>query len=101
MFPAQVNVFILHKFRLDRIEVRKNVMPINLESLSSTAQRAFLARLAHALTICARDTYEVGTENVLDSRTLRAYNELLLRVSGSVVSHLSGRKGIPYNASLR
>ena len=68
-------------------------MPINLESLSSTAQRAFLARLAHALAICARDTYEVGTENVLDSRTLRAYNELLLRVSGSVVSHLSGSKG--------
>jgi hypothetical protein len=70
-------------------------MPLNLESLSSTAKTAFLARLAHTLTICARDTYEVGTENVLDSRTLRAYNELLHRVSGSVVSHRSGSEGYP------
>jgi hypothetical protein len=52
-----------------------------------------LARIAHTLTISARDTYEVGTENVLDPRTLRAYNELLHRVTSSVVSHLSGSQG--------
>jgi hypothetical protein len=52
-----------------------------------------LARIAHALTVCARDTYEVGTDNVLSPQKLRAYNELLHRVTGSLVSHLSGEKG--------
>src|SRR5437899_10465287 len=68
-------------------------MPLNLESLSDAARTALLARIAHTLTICARDTYEVGTKNVLDPQTLRAYNELLHRVTGSVVSHLSGSQG--------
>jgi hypothetical protein len=49
-----------------------------------------LARLAHMLTICARDTYEFGTEDVLNPQTLRAYNELLHQVIGSVVSRLAG-----------
>jgi hypothetical protein len=52
-----------------------------------------LARLAAALTICARDTYEVGTEGVLQPRALRAYNELLHRVTGAVLDHLSGIDG--------
>jgi hypothetical protein len=68
-------------------------MSLNTESLSSAARTAFLARIAHTLTVCARDTYEVGTENVLDHQTLRAYNELLHRVTSSVVSHLSGSQG--------
>src|SRR5271156_2261554 len=68
-------------------------MSLNLELLSDTAKTAFLARLAKTLTICARDTYEIGTENVIDSRTLRAYNELQHGVSGAVVSHLSGLEG--------
>ena len=45
------------------------------------------------LTISARDTYEVGTEHVLDPETLRAYNELLHRVTGSVVNPLSSSPG--------
>ena len=52
-----------------------------------------MTRIAHTLTICARDTYEVGTEHVLDPETLRAYNELLHRVTGSVVSPLSSSPG--------
>jgi hypothetical protein len=68
-------------------------MPLNLESLSVAARTAVLAHIAHALTICARDTYEVGTENVLNPQTLRGYNELLHRVTGSVVDHLSQKKG--------
>jgi hypothetical protein len=67
--------------------------PLNFELLSDSAKAALLARLAHTLTICARDTYEVGTENVLDCRTLRAYNELLHQVTGSVVSRLTGSDG--------
>lgn len=68
-------------------------MPLNLESLSDAAKAALLARLANTLTICARNTYEVGTENVVDSQTLRSYNELLHRVTGSVATHLAGSEG--------
>ena len=65
-------------------------MSLNLESLSDDAKTALLARIAHTLAICARDTYEFGTENVLNPQMLRAYNELLHQVIGSVVSRLAG-----------
>ena len=68
-------------------------MSLNIESLSPAAKTALLARIAYTLTVCARETYEVGTENVLDPQTLRAYNEVLHRVTSSVVSHLSGAQG--------
>jgi hypothetical protein len=68
-------------------------MPLNLESLPDAAKATLLARLANTLTICARNTYEVGTENVFDSQTLRSYNELLHQVTGSVVTHLAGSEG--------
>jgi hypothetical protein len=68
-------------------------MALNLESLSDSTRVAILAHIAQELTISARDTYEVGTENVLNPHTLRAYNELLHRVTGSVVDHLSRNKG--------
>jgi hypothetical protein len=56
-------------------------MPLDLESLSDAAKTVFLARMAHTLTICARDTYEVGTDDVREAQTLCAYNELLHVVS--------------------
>ncbi|SRR6266849_9914562 len=65
-------------------------MHLNLESLSDDAKTAYLARVAHTLTICARDTYEFGTEDVLNPQMLRAYNELLHQVIGSIVSRLAG-----------
>lgn len=65
-------------------------MAMNLESVPESAETALVTRIAHTLTICARETYEVGTEHVLDPETLRAYNELLHRVTGSVVNRLSG-----------
>ena len=71
-------------------------MPLNLESLSDAAKAALLARIAYTFTICARDTYEVGTENVIEAQTLRAYNELLHHVTGSVVSQLSGSQGYSF-----
>jgi hypothetical protein len=71
----------------------ENRMAINLESVPGGAETELLTRIAHTLTICARDTYEVGTEHVLDPGTLRAYNELLHRVTGSVVSPLSSSPG--------
>ncbi len=66
---------------------------MNIQSLSHSARIKLLARLAHTLTICARDTYEVGTEGVVEPRALRAYNELLHRVTGSVVDHILGKEG--------
>ena len=39
-------------------------MPLNVESLSSHEKTVLLARLASKLTVCARDTYEVGTDRV-------------------------------------
>jgi hypothetical protein len=66
---------------------------IKTKSLSPSARTALLARIAHILTISARDTYEVGTENVLEPRILRSYNELLHRVTGAVVHHVLGTDG--------
>ncbi len=77
-----------------------NHLRLNTDSLSRSAQTELLARIAHELTICARDTYEVGTENVLEPRVLRAYNELLHRVTGAVGSHIPGADVYPLEAIL-
>ena len=66
---------------------------MNTESLSRAERTAVLARIAHALTICARDTYEVGTESVLEPQVLRSYNELLHRVTAAVRDHVLGTDG--------
>ena len=68
-------------------------MPLNVESLSSHEKTVLVARLASELTVCARDTYEVGTDRVLHPEVLRAYNELLHRVTDAVRNHLLGTEG--------
>ena len=68
-------------------------MSLNLTSLSNHEKAILLARLANILTICPRDTYEVGSEVVLQPGVLRAYNELLHRVTGAVRDHLLGTEG--------
>lgn len=73
-------------------------MPLDLESLPDAAKTAFLARIAHTPTICARETYEVGTENVLEPQTLRAFYELLHVVTGSVVSRLAESPGYTFQS---
>ena len=65
---------------------------MNTESLSRAERTAVLARLACELTICARTTYEVGTENVLEPQVLRSYNELLHRVTAAVREHVVGKE---------
>jgi hypothetical protein len=69
-------------------------MFVNINSLSQSAKIMSLARLAHILTVCARSTYEAGTENVREPKVLRAYNELQHRVTGAVRDHIMGRGGI-------
>jgi hypothetical protein len=66
------------------------MMRLDLKSLSYDAKTALLVRIVHTLTICARDSYEVGTEEVLNPQILRAYNELLHQVTGSIVNRLAG-----------
>ena len=68
-------------------------MPINIESLSNIAKGELLARIAHRLTVCDRYAYEAGTENVLEPRMLRAYNELLHRVTAAVSDQIMGASG--------
>ena len=76
-------------------------MFLNLKSLSNQERTVLLARLASPLTICARDTYEVGTEGVVQPELLRAYNELVHRVTGATLDHLLEREGYSLNDILQ
>jgi len=76
-------------------------MSLNTESLSNFSKAVLLARLAHALTISARDTYGAGTDHVLEPEVLRSYNELLHRVCGSVTDHLMTHQGYSLEAILK
>ena len=68
-------------------------MFLNIESMSNHAKTVLLASLASTLTICARDTYEAGTDRVVQPEVLRAYNELLHRVTEAARDHLLGIEG--------
>jgi hypothetical protein len=73
---------------------------MKVESLSHSARTILLARIAHWLTVCARYTYEPGTENILEPRVLRAYNELMHRVTSSIRAHVEGDESFPLEAVL-
>jgi hypothetical protein len=75
-------------------------MSRNVESLSNREEAVLLARLANALTICARDTYETGTDRVIQPELLRGYNELLHRVTGATRDHLQESEGCPLKVVL-
>jgi hypothetical protein len=75
-------------------------MSLDIESLSNASKAVLSARLAHALTISARDTYEVGTDHVLEPEVLRGCNELLHRVCGSITDHLMAHQGYPVEVIL-
>ena len=49
-----------------------------------TLQARILARLAHLITIAARDTYNVGGDGVNDPSGLRRFNEVIHRVIGQI-----------------
>jgi hypothetical protein len=54
-----------------------------------------LVFLAHEMTVCARSTYEAGTDKVLEPEELRRFNEIQHRVTGAVRDHLLGLGGFP------
>jgi hypothetical protein len=62
-------------------------------NLTHAERTQVVARIASELTICARETYEAGTENILEPQLLRAYNELQHRVAAAVLSHLCNTDG--------
>jgi len=59
-------------------------------ALPSEQQIHLLVQLAAEVTVWARRTYEVGTENVADPRTLRTFNEFEHRVVGQLAHLLDG-----------
>jgi hypothetical protein len=63
-----------------------------LTRLDRAGRHRFLAFLAHQLTISARETYEIGTEEVVETRHLRRYNEVMHRVLSNSVDLLDGRR---------
>ena len=49
--------------------------------MNSTDQLIWLSQLLHLISMFARDTYEVGTEGVVNPSGLRRFNELIHRVA--------------------
>lgn len=81
----------------------KNIpkLPSETETWSTDRKVKFLARLAHELTVCARDTCETGTDKVLQPEPLRHYNEIQHRVTASLRDHLiRSEGGMPLNVVL-
>jgi hypothetical protein len=63
---------------------------MDTNSLSHTNKLLWLARIAHYITVSARSTYVPGTEDIKEPKVLRAYNELLHRVTSSLTHHIKG-----------
>ena len=57
---------------------------------SELQQAKFLSRLAHQITIFARDTYELDGDSLLDPARLRGINEIMHRVIGQQFKLLPG-----------
>ena len=57
---------------------------------SESQQAKFLSRLAHQITIFARDTYELDGNLLLDPARLRGINEIMHRIIGQQFKLLSG-----------
>jgi len=58
---------------------KKDVIEI-YSDLSNDEKANFLACLAFELTIVARDSYEVGTDDLTDSKEMRLINEIQHRI---------------------
>jgi hypothetical protein len=64
----------------------------HLTRLDCAGRHRFLTFLAYQLTISARETYEIGTEEVVETRHLRRYNEVMHRVLSNSIDLLDGRR---------
>ena len=67
----------------------RNHHPVEtFRNYSSQEKIDFLVRLAHMLTILARDTYEVGESGLTHPSRLRVINEVQHRVTGFLIALL-------------
>jgi hypothetical protein len=64
-------------------------------ALGNAERAQWLARLAAALTVAARDTYEVGGDDIRESKRMRRFNELLHRVVNQLRHQLRDERGFP------
>ena len=62
-----------------------------LEGMAPLEQARFLAVLGHWLTVVARGTYVVMSDEVKDPKTLRSLNEIHHRIYGQINSLVSRR----------
>lgn len=69
-------------------------------TLEAVGRVKWLAQLAAALTVAARDTYEVEGESLRDPSRMRRFNELLHRTLNQLRQHLHGDRGYPDNVFL-
>jgi hypothetical protein len=70
--------------------------------LDAPSQARVLARVAHMLTIHARESYEVGTDGVNDTISLRRSNEVMHRLTSQICALLEGdEKRFPDEVILR
>ena len=65
----------------------------DFRGLRPAAQIEALARLAHELTIVARDTYEVSSPDLRSPHRLRCLNEVQHRVTSHLLALLTGDPG--------
>jgi len=73
-------------------KVSADAIADHLNRLDCAGRHRFLALLAHQLRISARETYEIGTEEVVEPRHLRRYNEVMHRVLSNSIDLLDGRR---------
>lgn len=57
-------------------------------SLTRDEQMKFLAYISHYLTIVARDTYQIGTENITNQPKMRTVNEIQHQISSHLLALL-------------
>ena len=79
----------------------EDIRAVNIGALTHSTRTILLARIAYALTVCARSTYEPGTEKVREPSVLRGYNELMHRVTSCILSHVQGDERFPLEAILQ
>jgi hypothetical protein len=71
---------------------------IDVDAWPADQKARFLAALAHELTIFARAAYVPQSEELSNPALLRAFNELMHRVTDALRDCLTGRAGIPVSA---
>ena len=68
---------------------------LRFESLSKQGRIEWLASLLYLLSMLARDTYQVGTDGVVEPDQLRRFNELIHRTASFLGQVVHDKQSIP------